>query len=188
MIGPAAIPALSEYFADASHNLYPRSYACDALREIAESYPESRAACIEAITRTLERFEENDYELNAFIIDDLAEIKAVETLPLIEKAFESDRVDEFIINLDYTLVLMGLKEPEPVGELFSSFEELLSRFPTPPTHKYNPSDFEIVDHGFPDDESAPVVDSLPVRASSPLREFKPIKFSRNKSKKKKKKR
>ncbi len=186
LIGPASIPALSAYLADTTHSAQARSSAAGALSIIAERYPEHRTVSIEAITRTLERFEENDPELNAFLIGDLAQIKAVDTLPLVEKAFEAERVDEFIIDLDYTRVRMGLKEAEELPPL--SFEELLSQFPKPPTHKYKPSDFEIVRHGFPDDEGAPVVDSLPIQASRPLREFKPIKFSRNKPKKKKKKR
>ena len=40
--------------------------------------------------------------------------------------FEAESVDEFIIDLDYTLVRMGLKEAEEMPPL--SFEELLSRF------------------------------------------------------------
>lgn len=186
LIGPAAIPALSAYLADASHNSQARSSASTALSTIAERYPEHRTASIEAIARTLERFEENDPELNAFIIGDLAQIKAVEAVPLIEKAFEAERVDDFIIDLDYTLVRMGLKEAEEMPPL--SFEELLRSFPLPPTHKYEPSDFKIIGQELSDDENAPIVDSLPVKASKPTREFKPIKFSRNKPKKKKKKR
>jgi len=186
LIGPAAIPALSEYLADASHDEYTRGNAADALTNIADRHPESRTVSIQALTRTLEQYEVNGYDLNSFIIYDLARLKAVDTLPLIEKAFEAEMVEEFFIDLDYVLVLMGLKEPE--SELPSSFEELASRFLNLPTPKYNPSDFEIVNHGFPDDENAPIVDSLPVRASRPVREFKPIKFSRNKSKKKKKRR
>ena len=186
LIGPAAIPALSAYLADASHRIYTRGSASTALSTIAERYPEHRTVSIEAIARTLERFEENDPELNAFMIGDLARIKAVDTLPLIEKAFEAEKVDDFIIDLDYTLVRLGLKEPEEMPPL--SFEELLSQFPKPPTYKYKPSDFKIIPTDFPGDESAPVVDSLPVQASRPVREFKPIKFSRNKAKKKKKRR
>src|SRR5260370_10619489 len=91
LIGSAAIPALAAYLADASHTMYARSYASGGLGIIAERYPDSRTECIEAITRTLERFEENDPELNAFIIGDLAQIKAVDTLALIEKAFEAVR-------------------------------------------------------------------------------------------------
>ena len=82
MIGPAAIAALSAYLSDASHDIYSRAYASNGLIDIAKRYPESREECISAISKQLELFEENDYELNAFIIGDLAGINAVETLPL----------------------------------------------------------------------------------------------------------
>jgi hypothetical protein len=118
MIGPVAIPALTAYLADSSHEMYSRSYASNGLIEIADRYPESREECIASISKQLEAFEENDYELNAFIIGDLAHLKAVETLPLIERAFEADRVDEFIIDLDYVLEEFGLKERKIVESPF----------------------------------------------------------------------
>jgi hypothetical protein len=188
LIGPAAIPGLSDYLADALHEMYARSYAAGALQVIAERYAEYRSSCIEGITRTLERFEENDEELNAFIIDDLAELKAVDTLPLIEKAYEAGMVDESILDLDYVLVLMGLKEPKPEDETATAFLEHVRNFYRNPTYKLSPSDIEIVPPDFSDAENAPIVDSLPGQASKPVRNFESIKFSRNKPKKKKKKR
>lgn len=180
LIGPVAIPALSDYLADTSRNMYARSYAGEALREIAERYPEHRSRSIEGITRTLEHFEENDYDLNALLINNLAELKAVETLPLIERAFEAERVEEFFTDLDSVLVLMGLKEPPELPTL----DELASRFSNFPSRQYESSDFEVIP---PNAENAPVVDSLPVQTSKPVRNFESIKFSRNKPKKKKKK-
>ena len=161
LIGPVAIPALSDYLADASRDVFERSCAANALQAIALRYPEHRSSCIEGITRTLERFEENEDELNAFISNDLAELKAVDTLPLIEKAYEAGKVDESIIGLDFVLTLMGVRKPELEKGLF----------------------FDL-----PNAENAPIVDSLPGQVSKPARDFKPVKFSRNKPKKKKKKR
>src|SRR6266567_6085616 len=100
MFGPAAIPALAAYLADSSHEMYSRAYASNGFNEIANRYPESREECIAIISKQLEDFEENDEELNALIISDLLHLKAIETLPLIERAFEADKVDEFIIDLD----------------------------------------------------------------------------------------
>ncbi len=59
------------------------------------------------------------------MIGDLTHLKAVETLPLIERAFEADRVDEFIIDLDYVLEEFGLKEREVVENPFlEMFKEI----------------------------------------------------------------
>jgi hypothetical protein len=125
LIGPAAIPTLAAYLVDASHEMYSRSYAANALEEIGKRHPESRSESIAALSKQLEAFEENDYELNAFLIGNLTHLKAVETLPLIERAFKADRVDEFVINLDDVLVGFGLKEREVVESPFSElFKEL----------------------------------------------------------------
>jgi hypothetical protein len=125
MIGPVAIPALSAYLADPSHDMYSRGFAAESLEAIGKKYPESRSECISVISKQLEEFEENDYELNAFLIASLAHLKAVETLPLIERAFEADRVDEFVIDLDDVLVEFGLKEREIVESPFlEMFKEI----------------------------------------------------------------
>ena len=185
-IGPAALPTVSVYLADSSHGLYQHAAAAQALVEISNRHPEARADCIAALMKLLEAYEQNDETMNAFIIGDLAELKALESLPLIERAFTADHVDAMIIGLDDVYVEMGLKEREERPPL--SLEEALSEFSKLFASKGEPFDSEIVPPDFPDYENAPIVDSLPVRASRPVREFKPIKFSRNKSKKKKKRR
>jgi hypothetical protein len=186
VIGPAAIPIVSAYLADSSHGLYQHAAAAQALVEISTRHPEARADCIAALMKHLEAYEQNDETLNSFIIADLAGLKALEALPLIERVFTADLVDAMVISLDDVYVEMGLKEREERPPL--SLEEVLSQFSKSLASKDEPSDFEIIGHGFPDDENAPIVDSLPVKASWPVREFRPIKFSRNKAKKKKKRR
>ncbi len=148
MIGPTAIPALSAYLSDASHDVYSRAYASNGFIAIAKRYPESREECIAAISKQLEAFEENDYELNAFIIGDLASMQATETLPLIERAFKADRVDEFVIDLDYVLEELGLKEREefPNPFAFGNFFENLERRGS----KINPDQIKIVSSDTPD--------------------------------------
>jgi hypothetical protein len=153
---------------------------------ISKNFPESGFDCIAAYVKQLELFEQEDEELNALLISDLADMKAIEALPLIERAFAADRVDRSIIDLDDVYVHLGLKEREERPSL--TLEELIKSFSMSPTYKYKPSDFEIVPPDFLDEENAPIVDSLPVQAARPVRDFKPIKFSRNKPKKKKKKR
>jgi len=148
MIGPSAIPALSAYLSDASHDVYSRAYASNGFIAIAKWYPESREECIAAISKQLEAFEENDSELNAFIIGDLASMKAIETLPLIERAFKADRVDDFVIDLDYVLEEFGLKEREEIPDPFAFgnfFENLEKR-----GSKISPDQIQIVSSDTPD--------------------------------------
>src|SRR5258708_16401733 len=109
LIGPAAIPALAAYLADTSHELYPRGYAAHGLEEIGNWHPESRSEVIAALSKQLESFEENDYELNGFLISGLSHLNTVEALPLTARAFPAPRTDDFVIGLDDVLVDLGFK-------------------------------------------------------------------------------
>lgn len=93
MIGPAAIPSLEQYLADASHGLYPRSTAAHALERIGTLHHEARRQCVAVLTRQLERFPANGPELNGFLIGYLVDLHATESLPTIKRAFEQDCVD-----------------------------------------------------------------------------------------------
>ncbi len=67
--------------------------------------------------RQLERFAENDEELNAFLIYSLVNLKALEAAPLIERAFAADRVDTFIMGDWYDVqVELGLMSKEEALE------------------------------------------------------------------------
>jgi hypothetical protein len=97
MIGPAAIPAITEYLASPRNRLWARVAASTSLEKIVERYPETRETCITALTTALENFNLNDELLNGEIITILAEMKAVEAAPLVELAYKADRVDETIL-------------------------------------------------------------------------------------------
>jgi len=100
MIGPAIIPAISAYVADSSHGLFPRVFAANTFAQISQNFPESRLECIAAYMKRLEAFEQEDEEFNALLISNLVDMKAMEALPLIERAFAADRVDTSVVGLD----------------------------------------------------------------------------------------
>ncbi len=114
LIGKEAIPPLTQYLADTSHDGEARVNVGTALEKMAEIHPETREECIKVLTQQLETMEPEAYELNAFLILNLVNLQVKEALPLIEKMFAEDRVDESIINLDNVLIKFGLKEPPPV--------------------------------------------------------------------------
>lgn len=95
-IGQPALPALTRLLHDPAHSLYARSDAASAIASIVEEHPEMRAEGLAAITSVLEHPEQNEPDLNGFLIADLIKLKAVEAAPLIEKAFEAEEVDESI--------------------------------------------------------------------------------------------
>ena len=110
MIGAAAIPALTAYLADTSHNISPRISAAQALFDIAMSQAEAQEACIAALTHQLEAFRKNDRELNGFLIWYLMDLKAIETAPLMQRAYAAGRVDKMIVgDWEDVQVALGLK-------------------------------------------------------------------------------
>jgi HEAT repeat protein len=95
-IGPAALATLGRFLADGRHRAFPRIGASQGIRKIGQRHPDRRGECVRMLAGQLEKHEENDPTLNAFLIDDLAELHAKETLPLVQRAFEADSVDEMV--------------------------------------------------------------------------------------------
>ena len=85
-IGREAIPMVTEYLDDVSHSESARIAAATSLGRIAELHPESRSECIAALSAELEKFSINSNTLNRFLIVPLAQLKAVEAAPLLQRA------------------------------------------------------------------------------------------------------
>ena len=96
MIGPPAIAALAAYLRNAENPLYARITAADGLCNVGLRHPKARGEALGPLVEQIGRFEENDYELNGFLIGQLNRLKAVEAAELIERAFASNRVAEDI--------------------------------------------------------------------------------------------
>ncbi len=88
MIGPAAIPLLAAYLADDLHEAYARADAMESLVNIGTMHPEAKDECIAVLVRQLELLDENDPEINGFLISKLKGLDAREALPVIERALK----------------------------------------------------------------------------------------------------
>ena len=93
MIGAAAVAPLHDFLIDPSHDTWACVAAADSLGSIGKEHPEAREACVAALKELLEGFEDNDRTVNAFIISNLLDLKAVQTAQLMERAFAADAVD-----------------------------------------------------------------------------------------------
>ncbi len=96
MIGPSAMPKLSECLFAPHEGIWAQSLVGNALVELGKHHPEVRDGCVATLTRALEGFAAQDQALNAFLIGNLIDLKAVEAAPLMEKAFAANRVDPSI--------------------------------------------------------------------------------------------
>ncbi len=123
MIGPAAIPALTRYLADAMHGLWPRITAARSFERIAAHYPSARPDCIVVLSHQLEGFANSDPELNAFLISYLLDLSAINAAPVMERAFAAKRVDLSVAgDWEDVQIALGLKAtretPRPRLHLF----------------------------------------------------------------------
>ncbi len=117
MIGPAALPALAAYIADdVLHEEDARISAIPSIDKIAARWPEARPACIALLMKQLERFEENEPDVNAFLILGLVDMQATEAAPLIERAFAAKCVDPMVMgdwkDVQFELGLLSAEEVE----------------------------------------------------------------------------
>lgn len=115
-LGPIALPALAQVMANTKNGQDARQDAVEAVKQIFKCHPTSRETCLQILTSQLEHFAKNDPDLNAYLVTTLAaDMKAVEAADLIEKAYQSGRVNEdFIGDWDEAQVYLGLKQESEV--------------------------------------------------------------------------
>lgn len=115
-IGAAALPALADYLANSTQSLYCLETAISCIAQIGIQHPEQREQCVAILTHELEAYRDRDPEFNGFLVAALAiDFKAVEAAPVIEQAFNADKVDEaFMGDWGEVQVRLGLKTREEV--------------------------------------------------------------------------
>ncbi len=117
LIGPAALPALAAYLADLSHTDSSRTSVMSSIEEIGTRWPDARGECIIILEERLERFEENEPDVNGFLILALVELGAKAAAPLIERAFAEGHVDPMVMgDWEDVQVELGLKSAEEVAQ------------------------------------------------------------------------
>lgn len=108
--GAAAITPLTEYLRTATHGDWSRVVAAKTIGLVGEANPECRADCIARLSGQLDRCAEQSDTLNAFLISPLLDLRAVEAMPAIERAFASGRVDESVLgDVEDVQIEFGLK-------------------------------------------------------------------------------
>jgi len=111
LIGSAALPSLRENLLNTLEMEWAPVTFSHCLAEIAQAHPESKDVCVQALMEALDRYETTDSEVNAFFVTYLADLKALEAVPLVEKAFLAEKVS-FSVDGDFEdfQIHMGLLE------------------------------------------------------------------------------
>ena len=96
MIGPACIPALTEYLNQNEPSWWSKTAAAGGLTKIAESFPDHRDQCVQILTEALSRHQQQPEELNASLVAKLLDLHATEAANVIEKAYKEGPMDEMV--------------------------------------------------------------------------------------------
>jgi hypothetical protein len=144
LIGPAALPALAAYLADLAHTDSARISAIASMEKIGKKWPDARGEALAMLEERLERFEENEPDVNAFLVEALVELGAKEAAPLIERAFAEGYVDPMVMgDWEDVQVELGLKSAEEgAPKQVSKWRERL--LPSPPVEEtFTPASSQV---------------------------------------------
>ena len=110
LIGAPAIEPIANFLADSTRGEWARVTAADALGHIGQAHPDLRADCVARLAKQLEKIADQPETVNTFVISALWDLRAVEAMPVIERAFASGRVDESVNgDLEDVQIHFGLK-------------------------------------------------------------------------------
>lgn len=108
--GAAALDSLTAHLADPANGEWSRVAAAKTIGLVGEKYPDLRKDSITRLAAQLEHCAEQSETLNAFLISPLWDLRAVEAMPVIERAFASGRVDESVMgDVEDVQIEFGLK-------------------------------------------------------------------------------
>lgn len=109
-LGPATIPAIAEFLADAGVEEIARISAPACLERIAADHPTHREACVRVLERQLGRHAANGPALNGFLVASLLDLEARESIGAIRAAFAAGDVDLRIAgDLEEAEIALGLR-------------------------------------------------------------------------------
>ena len=172
--GAVALDPLTAYLAEAAHGEWARVAAAKTISLVGREHPDTRADCIARLSAQLDRFAEQSETLNAFLISPLMDLRAVEAMAVIERAFASGRVDESVAgDVEDVQIEFGLKtkreHPPKPNKLTIMGEKFRARW------KAAELPLPDADGNFPEPEPLPEFELPPLS----LPYFAPPKVGRN---------
>ncbi len=92
MIGPATLPNLTTYLGNPRHGEWGRVASANTIMKIGKQYPDYREKCVGILENQLAKYRKQAPYLNASLISDLVELRAVEAADTIAAAFKMNKV------------------------------------------------------------------------------------------------
>lgn len=110
LMGAEAIAPLGELLSS-KINYNHKITLSSGLGEIGKVFPELRGRCVEVLTGQLSNFKQHHRTVNGSLIAQLLDLKAVESIPVMEAAYTANKVDEiFVGTWAGAQIELGLKQ------------------------------------------------------------------------------
>ncbi len=111
-VGQAAIEPLRRVLQNPDADTYLRTGAGDCLEQIGETHPSLRPTIVPLLEQSL-MLAGTDDVLASFLVCNLLDLDAKESLPLIQQAYAEGRVDTSVVDMSDVEEHFGLKPAEP---------------------------------------------------------------------------
>jgi hypothetical protein len=109
-IGRAAFDPLVALFRDRSAGEKARVRAASAFTDVVRAAPDLRGEAVRVLTRALDAYTPESASLHVYLISDLLQLQALESLPSMRRAFQEDRVDTDLMDWEEVEVTLGFKK------------------------------------------------------------------------------
>jgi hypothetical protein len=106
MIGRPALPVLARWIVESRREGVTYG-VIRSLVEVARRAPDAREEIVTLLTRRLEKFADEDFVVNAYLVEALCGLGAKEALPLITEVYLRQRSDVTILDWDRVLAALG---------------------------------------------------------------------------------
>ncbi|WP_017297304.1 hypothetical protein [Nodosilinea nodulosa] len=150
LIGEAAIAPLEELLATKiSYNT--KIFLVGGFGRIAETFPELRDRCVEALTRQLSQYKHHHRSVNGALVTELFKLKATEpeSLAAMEAAYSAKKVDEMFVGSwprvqvdlglrqesDFTAEELAIHYTPQQEEMMANIKASLEQPPLPPSQR-----------------------------------------------------
>ncbi len=111
MIGTAAQQPLGHFLLDTHNNEVARIIAAQALQNIAEKTPASRALSVKCLTKQSALLDETTLDLNTLVLCNLIDLKAAESINEIQALCQHQMIDLFTVgDLEDIEIALGLRD------------------------------------------------------------------------------
>jgi hypothetical protein len=112
MIGAPALATLASWMADESRREAVMYGVIRSLVEVAHREPDTAKDVVGLLIKRLEKYRDNDFSVNAYLVEALCKLRAKEAFALIKEVYLRQRADVTIFHWDQVLEALGIHDED----------------------------------------------------------------------------